>query len=225
MDLKVFYDTVRPSLFGGKLNGDQVKGMDALIKGYEKMDSRWIAYVLATVYHETGQKMMPVSENLNYSAAGLRATFPKYFTAAEAQRYARNPVAIANRAYANRMGNGNEASGDGFTFRGRGTVQVTGRNNYRAYGIENTPDKALELPTSTYIIWDGSTTGKFTGKKLSDYFNDKTSDPVNARRIINGTDKASLIAGYYQKFLTAVEKAKAASKLVVDLDKPSDVCK
>ena len=75
-----------------------------------------------------------VEENLNYSAEGLRKTFPKYFpTLAIAQQYARKPQAIANKVYANRMGNGNEASGDGWRFKGRGLLQTTGKNNYLSY--------------------------------------------------------------------------------------------
>ena len=78
-------------------------------------------------------ELRATTENLNYSANGLLKTFPKYFNAVTAQQYARKPQKIANRVYANRMGNGNEASGDGWRFRGRGLIQLTGRSNYQAY--------------------------------------------------------------------------------------------
>lgn len=85
---------------------------------------------LAQVGHESSQ-LNTIEENLNYSAQGLRKIFPKYFpTQKEALAFARNPERIANRVYADRMGNGNEESGDGWTFRGRGLIQITGRDNY-----------------------------------------------------------------------------------------------
>lgn len=206
--LSKFYASVRPSLFDGKLTADQVRGMDALIEAGAHLDLRWLAYALATAYHETGRKMVPVVENLNYSASGLLTTFPRYFTKAQAEKYARNPVAIANRAYANRLGNGDEASGEGWKFRGRGLVQITGRTNYVKYRIARDPDAALDLATSVTILFDGMTRGKFTGMKLADYFNDKTTDWLNARRIINAMDKAELIAGYARIFYEALKAAK-----------------
>ncbi|MBB5444671.1 MULTISPECIES: glycoside hydrolase family 19 protein [unclassified Paraburkholderia] len=80
-------------------------------------------------------RLITVAENLNYSADGLLATFPSHFTEAEAQAYAHQPPRIANRAYADRNGNGGEASGDGWTFRGRGLLQVSGRRNYQLCGL------------------------------------------------------------------------------------------
>jgi putative chitinase len=211
--LKTFYNDIRPSLFDGSLTADQVRGMDAIIEASASLDSRWLAYALATAYHETGRRMVPIVENLNYSAAGLRNTFPKYFSAADAAKYARKPEAIANRAYANRIGNGDEASGDGWRFRGRGHVQVTGRANYRKYRIEGKPDTALDMDVSVRILFDGMTNGKFTGWTLAHYLNDKKTDWVGARRIINGTDKAELIAGYAKRFHIALEKAKSDDEL------------
>lgn len=72
-------------------------------------------------------------ENLNYSRPALLNVFPKYFTEENVDDYAREPVKIANRVYSNRMGNGDESSGDGWQFRGRGVIQLTGRNNYAAF--------------------------------------------------------------------------------------------
>lgn len=92
-----------------------------------------LACFLAQVGHESAGLSTRV-ENLNYSAAGLRATFPKYFhTDALAASYARQPERIANRVYSNRMGNGSEASGDGWRYRGKGLMQVTGKANHEAF--------------------------------------------------------------------------------------------
>lgn len=98
------------------------------------------AAFLAQVAHESAE-LQRLTENLNYSARGLVATFPKAFpTLDQATAYQRAPERIANRVYASRLGNGNEASGDGWKFRGRGLIQITGRTNYRDAGA------ALGLP-------------------------------------------------------------------------------
>lgn len=105
-----------------------------------KIDSRLrTAAFLAQVGHESGQ-MRNLIENLNYSAEALVRTWPTRFTAETAPAYARQPERIANRVYGGRMGNGPEASGDGWHYRGRGLIQLTGRANYRAAG------QALGLP-------------------------------------------------------------------------------
>jgi putative chitinase len=91
------------------------------------------AYWLAQTAHESAGYSRLV-ENLNYSAAGLLATFRKYFNSASAADYAHHPEAIANRVYANRLGNGDEASGDGWLYRGRGLIQITGKRNYERCG-------------------------------------------------------------------------------------------
>lgn len=90
------------------------------------------AHFFAQTSHETGN-FKAFSENLNYSAAGLQGTFGKYFPGNLEESYARNPEKIANRVYADRMGNGNEASGDGWKYRGRGALQLTGKANYKAF--------------------------------------------------------------------------------------------
>jgi putative chitinase len=87
------------------------------------------AAFLAQVAHESGS-FRTARENLNYSSEGLLKVFPKYFSAAEAVEYHRQPERIANRVYANRMGNGPESSGDGWAYRGRGLIQITGKSTY-----------------------------------------------------------------------------------------------
>ena len=89
-------------------------------------------HLLCQVAHESGS-FRYVEENLNYSASRLVQVFPKYFNSANAAAYAYKPEMIANRVYANRMGNGNEASGDGYRYRGRGYVQITGKEMYSNY--------------------------------------------------------------------------------------------
>ena len=96
-----------------------------------------IAHFFTQIEHESGLK--PISENLNYSAEGLRITFLKYFpTLHDRAKYARHPQLIANKVYANRMGNGPETSGEGWKYRGRGFLQITGKINY--YQLANDTD-------------------------------------------------------------------------------------
>jgi putative chitinase len=108
---------------------------DAFTNGVLKTLNRRASF-LAQCAHESGQFTV-ISENLNYSAAGLQKVFKKYFPTPElANQYARKPQMIANRVYANRMENGSEASGDGWKFRGRGFIQLTGKRNYRLCGTD-----------------------------------------------------------------------------------------
>jgi putative chitinase len=100
---------------------------------YEMNTPERIAGFIAQCAHESGG-FTATEENLNYSAKGLNTTFKKYFPTLEsALPYERKPERIANRVYANRMGNGDEASGDGFRYRGRGLIQLTGKNNYERF--------------------------------------------------------------------------------------------
>ena len=104
-----------------------------------------LAHFLAQCGHESGGFRL-TQENLNYSAKGLMGIFKKYFpTQALADAYARKPEKIANRVYGNRMGNGPEASGEGFKFRGRGYIQLTGKQNYTAFDAA-VPDDILANP-------------------------------------------------------------------------------
>lgn len=99
---------------------------------YYKLSPKRAAHFFAQCAHESGN-WKATSENLNYGAKGLRGIFGKYFpTDALARQYERQPQKIANRVYANRMGNGPESSGDGWKFRGRGFLQLTGHDNYKA---------------------------------------------------------------------------------------------
>ena len=90
------------------------------------------AHFFAKTAHETGEYKL-FSENLSYSTDGLKKIFGKYFPGTLAEGYSRNPEKIANRVYGNRMGNGDEASGEGWKFRGRGALQLTGKENYTAF--------------------------------------------------------------------------------------------
>jgi putative chitinase len=115
-----------------------------VIKRYEINTPKRLAHFISQCGHESGGFKV-FTENLNYSAEGLLKTFPKYFNAETAAASARKPERIANRVYANRMSNGNEESGDGWKFRGRGCIQLTGRANYTAYD-QAVPENVLENP-------------------------------------------------------------------------------
>jgi putative chitinase len=126
--------------------------LDYVLFEFGLVEPQQIAMFLAQCGHESAEFTV-FQENLNYSADGLMKTFPKYFRDVDPARYARQPQRIANRVYANRMENGNEASGDGWKYRGRGVIQLTGRRNYRLcskylYDDENVllndPDILLE---------------------------------------------------------------------------------
>ena len=99
---------------------------------FYKMSPERAAHFFGQTAHETGDFAL-FSENLNYSASGLDKIFGKYFPDKLEDQYARQPMKIANRVYANRMGNGDEASGDGWKYRGRGALQLTGKSNYEAF--------------------------------------------------------------------------------------------
>ncbi len=144
-----------------------------------------IAGFLAQTAHESGG-FTSIKENLNYSAEGLRNTFGKYFADdIIAKQYARQPEKIANRVYANRMKNGPEASGDGFKFRGRGLIQLTGRDNYTKFAeaLDMTLDETvayLETPAGAVAsagwFWDNN--------KLNNYCD--RDDFVGLTKRING---------------------------------------
>lgn len=144
-----------------------------------------LAHFFAQVLHESGCMRFDM-ENLNYSAKGLLATFPKYFkTAQDAEAYARQPERIANRVYANRMGNGNEASGDGWRYRGRGLIQLTGKDNYVAFAKWLGDERVIGQPDlvateyavhSAVFFWDRNALNALADK----------DDIVKVTRRING---------------------------------------
>jgi putative chitinase len=142
-----------------------------------------IAHFLGQLEHESNLK--PVSENLNYSSSGLIRTFRKYFTDLEAIQFQRKPERIANRVYANRMGNGNEASGDGWRYRGRGFIQLTGKSNYVALSRDlqidfvKNPDLLLQEPNallSALWFWNRNNLNRLADK----------DDVRGVTRVING---------------------------------------
>lgn len=204
---QAFFDSVRNSLFSGSLKQSQVDGLNDILKASEGKAVRHRAYILATAYHETGLAMSPNVESLNYtSAARIRAVWPSRFASvAAAQPYVRNPKALANKVYNGRMGN-RSGTDDGWDYRGRGQVHLTGRDNYKkasaATGLDlvGSPDLALRRDVSAKILVAGMSEGWFTGKRLSDY-----QSYEDMRRIVNGTDKAALIAGYAVKFEAALK--------------------
>jgi len=100
----------------------------SLFEKYEINVPLRIAHFMAQIEHESGLK--PISENLNYSKEGLLKIFPKYLNSDNANFYAKKPELIANKVYCNRMGNGNYESGEGWKYRGRGFIQITGKENY-----------------------------------------------------------------------------------------------
>ena len=209
MQREKFYASVRASF--GPLTQPQVSGIESVLDAADKLPDAHVAYLLATAWHETGTKMVAVVENLNYtSAQRIRAVWPSRFpTVASAQPYVKNPIGLANHVYGGRMGN--KLVNDGWLYRGRGLVQITGRDNYaRAssklkINLIDNPAKALEPMTSALILVAGCSEGWFTDKKLSDYL---PGDYLNARRVVNGTDQAAKIADYARHF----EKALTASK-------------
>lgn len=181
-------------------------GPDTLKKAmaYFKMTPERAAHFFGQTAHETGG-FAAFSENLNYSAKGLLTTFGKYFTPATAQEYARQPIKIASRVYGNRMGNGNEASKEGWTYRGRGALQTTGKANYKVFAEHLKKPELLTNPdlVATEFAFE-SAIFFFDRNKLWDIadkgVDDKTILAIT-KRINGGTnglkDRISLTKRYY----------------------------
>ena len=140
MSLKSLQERARVAADGAFGPGTMKAGMALL-----KLTPIRAAHFFAQTSHETGG-FKAFSENLNYSAQGLQGIFGKYFPGTLEESYARQPEKIANRVYADRMGNGNEASGDGWKYRGRGALQLTGKANYEAFAKYLGHNEVLENP-------------------------------------------------------------------------------
>lgn len=139
-------DLILPNVYGTSTLTKFIPALNKVIREVPLDSKERVAAFIAQIGHESGE-FQAIRENLNYSAQALRSVFPKYFkTVGQAQAYARQPQKIANKVYANRMGNGPESSGDGWKFRGRGLIQITGRNNYTALAkhLGKTIDQTIE---------------------------------------------------------------------------------
>ena len=194
MNRQVFFDEIRHSLFSDRITKNQIDGLNFKLAAWEKSgltDIRWLAYMLATSYHETARTMQPIEE---YGKGRGKPYGQKL-------RHDRKPYTFPDKLYY-----------------GRGDVQLTWYENYETMGkllgipLLEQPELALKPDISAKIMIEGMTKGKsnrgdFTGVSLENYFSATKDDPVHARRIINGLDKANLIAGYHDKFLTAIKKA------------------
>jgi putative chitinase len=187
MDKEKFYDSIRASLFGGILSQDQVDGINSILDYWCKSDytdSRWLAYILATVFHETDKTMHPIEE----SGKGRGKRYGKKIDVDG------KPYIIPNQIYY-----------------GRGYVQLTWRANYMRFSkrlnipLLANPDLMLQSDVSIAVLFDGMVNGLFTGVGLGRYFNAHYTDWINARKVVNGLDKAELIAGYAKKFVNAIE--------------------
>lgn len=215
MDRKAFFDSLRASLFRSGIKQSQVDALDAIIdectaRGLP-LDS--VAYVMATAYWEPGADMVPREESLWYTtAARIRAVWPSRFpTVASAAPYVKNPKALAMKVYGNRSELGNLTAEDGWDFRGRGLVQITGRANYQraemqtGLPIMRDPDILLDLKTAVVVLVEGMQEGWFTGVTLAD--GAAVPGFEDDRRIVNGTNEAKRIAAFAEAFQGALSAA------------------
>jgi putative chitinase len=194
---KQFFDRVKSQELFTTLAQSQVDGMNTILDETERLgyvDARWTAYMLATAYHETDRTMQPIAERgsgKDRNGNGEDDHFEKYD-----QRTS--------------LGNTPALDGDGAIWKGRGFVQLTGRANYETFQnllnvpLLKNPELACKMDVAVRILIVGMIRGKFTGKRLQDYFNRTADDWINARKIINSLDRADDIAGYGKKFLDAI---------------------
>lgn len=199
---RFFFETVRRGLFHGRLKPGQVTGMGAILDRFEETmpegDDRWLAYMLATAFHETAETMQPVRETC--AASDVRAI------AILDEAFARGRLKSVRTPYW-------RPDEDGKSWLGRGFVQLTHRANYaamaKATGIDllARPERAMEMDVAVTILFRGMADGLFTGRRLADAFSGEREDWTGARRIINGLDRAALVAGYGKVFYAGISYA------------------
>lgn len=201
MDTTTFFAYARRAPFGGRLSQGQIDGMNFIFDqwAYFKIaDRRLLAYILASVFHETGGRMLPVRETFAKSDSAAIAALEKAWKAGR--------LGSVKTPYWRKDGNGK-------SWFGRGDIQITHERNYEKLGkrlgidLVGNPSLALDPVISAKIAIVGMLEGLFTGKKLVDYFSVTKDDPVGARSVVNGKDKAKLIAGYYKNFTDALDAA------------------
>ena len=189
-----FFDSVRSGILGPTLDQGEVQGCETILTAMAGLPISWCAYALATAYHETAHTMQPIRE-----FGG-----PKYFT----RMY---DVTGSRPALAHDMGN--TTPGDGVKYCGRGFVQLTWKSNYAKAGAKlgvdlvAHPEKAMQIDIAARIMREGMVEGWFTGKALRHYLPDARGTLAQytaARRIINGNDRAGMIAGYALQFEAAL---------------------
>ncbi len=214
MDRTAFFGALRSGAFphfGKALSKPQVAGLQAILDEAERrggIKRDWLAHILAEAHHETGGRMQPVEENLNYSAKRLVEVWPKRFRTLDAAKpFANNPQALAEKTYGRRADLGNVRTGDGWRFRGRGLVQITGRANYAKYGLDGDPDKACEMATAVHVLFDGLIEGKFTDRKLSDFETSGGFDHAGGRAIVNPDRNGKALAALALAYAEALKKA------------------
>ncbi|WP_421578632.1 glycoside hydrolase family 19 protein [Shinella sp. M31] len=203
MNRSAFYASVRQrasGVFGTTISQSQVQGIEAILDEAERRGTplQHLAYILATAYHESAHTMQAVRETLATTDAGaIRAL---------ESSWKRGKLPWVKTTYWRK-------DPDGKSWFGRGLVQITHKANYAKLGLligvdlVKNPSKALDLPTAIEILFVGMELGSFTGKSLSDYISDGRADYEGARRIVNGTDKAALIADYAKAFEKALRDA------------------
>lgn len=181
--------------------------LNSAAEAYQINTSPRIAAWLGQLLHESGEFKF-LEENLSYSAQALLRVFPKYFNADQAVVYARRPQAIANRVYGKRMGNGDEASNDGWQYRGRGLIQLTGKDNYRAASAALKYDFLKDPNSLTLPTWAALSAAWFWNAHGCNVLADKADYTAITKTINGGTHGLDSRIAYTQRVL-ALLKANA----------------